>query len=266
MDISSTSQTLELGCPKIDKEIQDAYELARKLRTNKNTLAYFSRLPTEIIARIFTTLAHYSSNHGSLSWIRSVTAVCGHWRAIALECPNLWSTIIFASPIWVEEMLKRSKMAPLTIKADCGFLEQLDAVRLALQHISRIRELHLYAPEDDMVRLINPIDQPAPLLRSLHLSCPALDFGVKYALPEAPFDCGGHHLHRLELVNCSIPWGSPLLCGLIHFKFNKSFGVTQISVTKLLEVLENMPLLETLDIEGLMPIPSSDFAQYICHI
>jgi hypothetical protein len=76
--ISSSTQALELELQKIDK---DNHELARKLKTRRNTLAYISRLPTEIISKIFTTLAYSSLEHGSgLSWIRSVTAVCGHWR------------------------------------------------------------------------------------------------------------------------------------------------------------------------------------------
>jgi hypothetical protein len=263
MDISSISKALELGRQKIDKEIQVLYELARKLKTRRNTLAYISRLPTEIIAGIFTTLARSPSlNYGSLSWIRSATAVCGHWRAIALECPDLWSIIVCSKPNWVGEMLKRSKMAPLTIKTDDRYRypthKQLDAVRLALQHISRITKLRLTLPGDNLVQLMNSIDQPALLLRSLYLSSTDDFYENERMLPETLFVGGGHYLHRLELINCSIPWRSPLLRGLIHFKFNKTYGLAQIAATQLLEVLENMPLLETLDLEGLLPILSRD--------
>jgi hypothetical protein len=266
MDISSINQALELDRQKIDKEIQDAYEqvnkLTRQLKTRRNTLAYISRLPTEIISRIFTTLAHSSCmDHDSdLSWIRSVTAVCGHWRTIALECPNLWSIIVCSKPNWVGEMLKRSKMTPLIIKADDLKLTPnlLGIVRLALQHISRIRELHLAGSGFDLSLLLDPIDEPAPLLRSLCLSNTDDILGGEYELPETLFVCGGHHLHRLELTNCSILWKSPLLCGLIHFKFKNSSDVARIAVTQLLEVLGNMPLLETLDLEGLSFIASSD--------
>jgi hypothetical protein len=101
----------ELGRQKIDNEI-------RALKTRRNTLAPISRLPTELLSRIFITIAysHFDSSNGTdLSWIYAVTAVCGHWRAIALECPGLWCFIGFMYPIWTEEMLKRSKMAPLVI-------------------------------------------------------------------------------------------------------------------------------------------------------
>jgi hypothetical protein len=78
------------------------------------------------------------------------------------------------------------------------------------------------------------------------------------AQPEMLFACGGHHLHRLELTNCSIPWESPLLCGLIHFRFSKSFSEIPIDVSQLLEALEKMLLLETLDLEGRLSIPPID--------
>jgi hypothetical protein len=102
MDIANTSQALIFNQQKIDKEIQDVAEVLRKLKTRRNTLAYISRLPTEIISRIFTSLAYSYFERSDLSWIPSVTAVCGHWRAIALECPNLWSFIVFTSQKWVE--------------------------------------------------------------------------------------------------------------------------------------------------------------------
>jgi hypothetical protein len=255
----STSQALELGRQKIDKEIQDAHdaEVVRKLKTRRNTLAYISRIPTEITSRIFIILAYSCSERSDLSWIPAVTAVCGHWRAIALECPDLWCYIDFSKPIWVEEMLKRSRMAPLIIKAEYPSTKQVDAIRLALQHFSRIKELHLTASRDTIVKLIDPIDKPALLLQSLHLSDSyAYGGSDAYALPERLFIRDGHHLHRLELINCSISWDSPLLCGLVHLKLKTS--VKGPTTVQLLEILEKMPLIETLALGGPLPATSGN--------
>jgi hypothetical protein len=165
----------EICRQKFDREIQDAIDLVRRLKTRRNTLAPVSRLPTEILARIFATIAHSCLDgfgYPILSWICSVTAVCGHWRAIALGCPSLWCFINSNQPIWNEEMLKRSKAAPLIIKVDdLHFtLKRLDSVHLALQHISRTKELRIVASKGNIEVLINRIDDRAPLLRSLCLS------------------------------------------------------------------------------------------------
>jgi hypothetical protein len=262
MSVMNTSQARELGRQEIDQKIQDIsnklLRILKGLKTRRNALAHISFLPTEILSRIFMALVYLYWDNSDLSWIPSVTAVCSHWRAVALECPSLWCYISFSWPIWVEEMLKRSKMVPLIIKADNlnPTTKQMDAIRLVLQHISRIKELRLTAPGDTIAELINPIDEPAPLLQSLHLSDPLGYYlwGDLYMLPERLFVCDGHHLQRLELMNCNIPWESPLLSGLVHFKFYTSITTT----TRLLETLEKMPLLETLDLGGPLTIASDD--------
>jgi hypothetical protein len=266
MDVVIASQARELDRQEIDKEIQDAYdpEVVRMLKTRRNAFAHISLLPTEILSGVFTTLVYSYSDHSDLSWIPSVTAVCGHWRAIALECPNLWCYIDFSRPIWVEEMLKRSKMAPLILKAHDRHptLKQIDTICLALQHISRIKELHLTASQNTIVKLINSIDKPAPLLQSLHLSDSHYYLGDDtYIMPKRLFVCDGHHLQRLELINCRIPLESPLLCGLVHFKLYKS--VNDSTSTQLLETLEKMPLIESLDLSGSLTFPSGDATRVI---
>jgi F-box-like len=249
---------------KIDKEIQDLEESVRRLKTRRNMLASISRLPTELLYKIFSTLACLDySNPTDVSWIRPITAVCSHWRAVALECPRLWSSIIFSRPSWAAEMLKRSKMAPLAIRADLTYLtpKMVDAVQMALQHVSRIRELHLTASKATMEKLIDNLNQRAPLLQSLCLSNPRyshflMDDG--YTLPTSLFDGDGHRLQRLELVKCNIRWDSPLLCGLTQIKIHKMSNMCRPTMPQLLDALEKMPLLESLDMEDSLPVLPED--------
>jgi hypothetical protein len=261
MDASSR----EIERQKLDKEIQHASEVLRMLKTRRNSLAPISRLPTEILARIFTTIAHsYLDNFGyrELSWIYSVTAVCGHWRAIALECTSLWCFISVECQNWTEVMLERSKMAPLIVKAKLDddpldISSEGDTVRLALQHISRIKELRLVTSKDNIEVLIDRIDERAPLLRTLCLSNSwgGDPMNNKYTLPEMLFVGDDHRLERLELVNCVISWDSPLLHNLIHLKLHNTL---QPTITQLLEALERMPLVETLDLKDSLPVMSND--------
>jgi hypothetical protein len=249
----------ELGRQKIDKEILDALDLVLRLKTCRNTLAPISRLPTEILSKIFISLAHHFYFHDDddkeLSWIPIVTAVCGHWRAIALECPSLWCLISSSSPIWTEEMLKRSKMAPLVVTVESSTIMR-DSIHSALDHISRIKEVHLVASQPDMTELFDRIDKrTAPLLQSLHLENP-LPIRVpdnKFTLPETLLV--SNRLQRLELVHCNMSWNSPILRNLVHMKLHNTSPPT---ITELLEALERMPLLETLDLNGSLPVVSSD--------
>jgi hypothetical protein len=259
MSVMNTTQARELDRQKFDKEIKDAYEVIRVLKIRRNALAHISFLPTEILSRIFIILASSDLDHSDLSWTRSVTAVCGHWRAIALECPNLWCYITFSRPLWAEEMLRRSKMVPLIIKAEHPKTKQINAIRSALQHISRIKELHLDASKETIIELIKPIDKPAPLLRSLHLT--SAHYDGMYTLPEL-FVCD--HLQRLELIDCNIPFESLMLCGLLHLKFYKTGS--RLSAVQLLEALEKMPLVETLDLSGRLTFYDTTRVVHLSHL
>jgi hypothetical protein len=261
MDASSR----EIERQELDKEIQHTSEVLRMQKTRRNTLAPISLLPAEILSKIFTTLASSCFDHSDgtdLSWICSVTAVCGHWRAIALECPSLWCFISVECPTWTEVMLERSKMAPLIVNAklsydSSGIFFAMDTVRVVLQHISRIKELRLVTSKDNIEVLINRIDGDAPLLRSLCLANTRGDDprNNRYTLPEMLFVGDDHHLERLELVNCIISWDSPLLHDLVHLKL---LNTLQPTITQLLEALERMPSIETLDLKDSLPIVSND--------
>jgi hypothetical protein len=243
----------------IDKEI-------RALKTRRNTLASISCLTTELLAKIFITVAYscYDSSNGTdLSWIYAVTAVCSHWRDIALECPGLWCFIGFKHPIWTEEMLKRSKVAPLIIRANEGkFMPKITgSLHLALQNISRIRELHLEIRKVVMEELFDRIKKcAAPLLRSLCLSNTSYTHQASdgYTLPETLFVGDDHHLERLELFDCIISWDSPLLCDLVHLTLHNTCGMIPPTLMQLLGALEKMPLIETLDLDGGLPVVPDD--------
>ncbi|KAH7912408.1 hypothetical protein BJ138DRAFT_794167 [Hygrophoropsis aurantiaca] len=89
------------------------------------------------------------SRSRSLMWI-GVTHVCRHWRQVALAFPALWTLLVLENSSWTEQLLIRSKMAPLVIDADLSFFPQKlrDTARKALKHISRVRELRLVVPEE----------------------------------------------------------------------------------------------------------------------
>ncbi|KAI0059864.1 hypothetical protein BV25DRAFT_1787573, partial [Artomyces pyxidatus] len=77
----------------------------------------------ELLVRIFHFLIHSSSpppdfwqRKISPEWISSTTHICRYWRQVALASPALWTDIAFdLGPRWLEEMVARSKAAPLSL-------------------------------------------------------------------------------------------------------------------------------------------------------
>ncbi|KAF8559424.1 hypothetical protein OG21DRAFT_1368133, partial [Imleria badia] len=85
----------------------------------RNSPSFIFRLPIEILEIIFIHCARdYYTKDGRRptptvpSWV-NVSYVCCHWRNVALDCPTLWTYLFATSPRWTEELLARSKQAPL---------------------------------------------------------------------------------------------------------------------------------------------------------
>lgn len=199
-----------------------------------------------------------SSNAGNpLHWIK-LSHVSRYWRAVALDSPSLWGNIVTTRPRWTEEMLKRSKMASLTLDADlsCVTPRISEAVQLVLQHINRISDLRLIASSATMSRLITGLSIDAPYLHSLSLSVPRNNrFGMDedFTLPESLFSGDTSQLQQLELVKCNINWDSPLLTGLTVLKLSDISFLARPTTLHFLDALEKMPALETLHLQEALP-------------
>ncbi|KAI0066277.1 hypothetical protein BV25DRAFT_1797228, partial [Artomyces pyxidatus] len=87
------------------------------LKARVNAFAPITRLPDEMLARIFGALRDMWRPEGrSLGWIL-VTHTSRRWRDVALAYPSLWAEINNdVSFKWATEMLSRAKSAPLAIQ------------------------------------------------------------------------------------------------------------------------------------------------------
>lgn len=244
----------------IDNDIDSLIESARALKTKRNSLATISRLPPEMLSKIFAFVigtSHSEFTSGSLEWVKCTSHVCQHWRAVALACPSLWGRVVFIKPRWAEEMLKRSKMAPLVVRADLTYMtpKMLDTVQSAMKHLPHTRELHISAMKLPMEKILaNAMFLDAPLLESLCLSNPRFGYAsdLNYTLPECGIFNGATRLRRLELTKCNLSWDSPLLTGLTHLKLH-DFRSLLPTMSQMLDALERMPNLESLDLEDCLP-------------
>jgi len=265
----------------IENEITGLFTAIYKLRSRQNTFSRICRLPPEILSQIFifTTFTNVEIQLTlPLSLIR-VTHVCRHFRAVALECPALWTEIYFPSTPWATEMLKRSKGADLILNfRKVGdrllfdrTLGKIEPLKEALTQVHRIQDIELNAVATAELNLLfaDGFQVEAPKLRSLSIKKFTNPYAItpiiepRYTLPSKFLCDGAPQLQRLELVGCCLPWqdGIPNLftsC-LTTLVLSQSNGnLQQPTLPQLLDVLETLPLLQRLELEYTLPITPDD--------
>lgn len=171
--LTSKSQT------EIDDELVALEERMRALRMRRNSLSLISSIPPELLGTIFvhhaqqTQLLHSPDNSDILSWI-IVGHICHQWREVALGTPELWATPFLNSSQATDEMLTRSKMAPLIVRV--GWQYRMDSIQKALMHTERLQVVSLVFLHGDaagrhcVMEFINKLSScSAPKLQSLTL-------------------------------------------------------------------------------------------------
>ncbi|KAF9006155.1 hypothetical protein BDQ17DRAFT_1324919 [Cyathus striatus] len=250
----------------IDEEILRMEESIRTLKSRRNTHSPISRLPPELLAKVFVMCAEGYFNHSNpmlrvKGWIH-ITHVSRYWRTVACNAPNLWAYIIFHSPNWSKEMLRRSKMAPLFIDAHFSVVTRrmVESIQLALKQMNRIKKLTVVASVPTMEKVFAELPTSAPILQSLSLSGPrqsAMHGDYAYDIPEDFLSEDTSSLRWLELSHCDIKWTSPILSGLTYMKIHYTSTVARPTTIQLLDALQKMPQLQTLDLVHCLP-PMND--------
>ncbi|KAH7912426.1 hypothetical protein BJ138DRAFT_1112379 [Hygrophoropsis aurantiaca] len=270
----SVPEALARAQEQIDKKIASLSKQIVELRSQRNVFTCVSSLPAELLAKIFMDYAHqaykgrrgtYSYDCESLMWIR-VTHVCRHWRQVALAFPALWTHLVLESPFWTEQMLSRSKMAPLVIDVDLSYpaLQLVGTVGKALKHISRIRELRLVAIRSATGETMASLTTPAPLLESLTLSA-TLGRVASYTttcIPANLFSGQTPNLRRVTLNECETPWPSSLLTNLTHFDIRHLSPPFRPSLPQLVASLKRTPVLRRCALKDVLPF-SREMSLYL---
>lgn len=138
------------------------------------TTSQKDRLPPEILAAIFVHLSEPDSSEdersGFVQDLFSVTHVCRFWRQVAINAPELWSEITTTSLEIVETFLERSKTVPLNV-----YFRPVNQkiLRSVAPHTHRFRQLTVSAPRFPGPEPFASLTNPAPLLETLVISCPA---------------------------------------------------------------------------------------------
>ncbi|KAF8056982.1 hypothetical protein FPV67DRAFT_1529699 [Lyophyllum atratum] len=246
----SSTPTREAAYIRIQEEI-------RPWNRYHNELSLVSRLPPELLAAVFKYNVGMDVP-SNLDWIR-VSHVCSHWRRVALACPRLWTTIPFHRPRWAEEMLARSKMAPLIIgplvflKSESWHPPHLSSapcaaaplVKATMSQLSRIKKLALHQGhlgEESFMEIVSLLDSPAPLLETLEISF-YNRLRAENRLPDHLFSGDAPRLSHLLVDKGILNWKA------LPFTHLKSLEVQSPMEAPPLEhiifALANLPLLES---------------------
>jgi len=105
----------------IDLQVANLRESIRALHSQRNSYLPISKLPVEILSKIF--LLHQKNmtrswvfHRATFEWV-GITHVSQRWREVALNFSGLWIRIPFHNPKWAKEMIARSQPAALIVKA-----------------------------------------------------------------------------------------------------------------------------------------------------
>ncbi|KAF9244109.1 hypothetical protein BU15DRAFT_71678 [Melanogaster broomeanus] len=255
---SPQSNAADEAQARIDDDITALHLSICALRTKRNTLSPISRLPPETLAIIFVHCArhyYYCEDLGAWKappWL-NVSYICRHWRDVALNCASLWTFLFVSSQRWTEELLYRSKMAPLKIRIDVRYSKHKELMFLekAAAYAGRVQHLSLKLTRHTVEGVLPKLSSRAPLLKTLRIAVERSGhFGERQVVLDTLFNGDTPALRTLELSNCYISWSSSVLCGLTNLRLRDLTSSSQPTITELIAMLRRMPNLVYLYLEN----------------
>ncbi|KAF9051800.1 hypothetical protein BJ165DRAFT_1608541 [Panaeolus papilionaceus] len=240
----------------------------RRVQTLRNSYLPISRLPTEILCKVFAcvrdmpeTRSFPATPHVNIlrAWVKSITHVCHHWRLAALNCPELWSYLEFNKdpPSWMELQLKRSRKAPLSVIFISPQGDRCEKVLLsALSQPSRLHSLSILgATSDTIEKYMKTVRRVhAPFLQRLQV-IEKFQEGIWYSprnmsrkqLPPDIFSGGTPSLREVEIYGNPVPFTSLIFKDLCILKL-KTPPSALVSLPDFIDALHRSPNLKELDV------------------
>lgn len=241
----------------IAHRIADLHTEICTLNKRRNSLLPICRLPPELLSTIFRKCIATEppvTKKGQFPFQLTITSVCTHWRAVALDCPLLWTNIVHtaASPHFTRAQLALSRTAPLTIKtrgsASASLYDALDQVD-RLQHVS----LQFAWDIDSAPAFSRWPENEISSLKSLELD--RLD-----SVPTGFMQKGAPSLRRLKLTLCKIPWHEiPLNPNLTHLVLSQRIDGARPSPNSLISSFSSLPRLQVLELVEFLPEPEEAY-------
>ncbi|KAH9987785.1 hypothetical protein BJV77DRAFT_768972 [Russula vinacea] len=146
--------------------------------SRRDSLANASTLLVELLQMIFSYYAEYKDPNvrsyfpSRPCWI-NVTYVCRHWRAAALSCSSLWTSIdnVLLTKRWIKAFIERSNPSLIDVRVRSRFdrLAGVNELVALLTGCTRLRSLHINAEHETIFEILDALPS-ATHLRSFSLS------------------------------------------------------------------------------------------------
>lgn len=259
----------------LDSQILAVQNHLIRLKRHRNELAPISRLPNEILCKIFALIRFSSSTHYDhiriYEWV-FITHVCREWREVCLGYRDMWSelrTDTIPYP-WLELMWERSKGTPLSLQwhlmADTGGWADL-LHRILGSPLTIVKDLELNGEPASLTTALRFLKTPSQSLRSLTIRNDSVrtrgwksnpNANAPVLLPERFLSENGSALRILDLQKSFLPWNSGLFQGLTFLRLNfpPQSAFPAPTPTQLLDIFSRTPQLEHLDLN--IPLPEMD--------
>jgi hypothetical protein len=250
---------------------------AIRLLHEANALAPVSRLPVEVLGRIFVLVRDAvvsSESYTDVHWT-VITLVCGLWNTVALRTPEFWSVISFTgtNTPFALTSLNRAGATPLYITIEQALSSRREGIiTMIMSRMERVRELRIAlgaSCRDMLLRELGFLSKSrAPALESfvftlvpsyIGTTLPADETDQKVLGMHVLFDGHTPRLRKLDIQMDNPDWLAPALVSPYITDLSITNSLWPRSQERMLEgdvltrVLGQLRMLERLTIRHALP-------------
>lgn len=262
--------------PVIEDQIQRHALVTNRLRRQLNAqFVPINKLPPEILTEILLAYVEefklsFDERMSSKYWKwTAALSVCSYWREVALSSPRLWSFVaVTCNGEWMSQVLQRAKSTPLIVVGRLDGVtsfKDYEALELVMQQLPHIRSLHLHTEGHILEDILAKTGRSGNRLRSLCIAANSLSNVYRPTPPPSllisgQFEC----LERLEIKEVPLPRKvTSSLASLKHLKVTQARDARLSPLSDVLSVLEQLPLLQTLELNAYLWLTEHDHAATI---
>lgn len=221
-----------------------------------NSILPIHRLPNELLINIFLLVIRSGTS------LIKMSHVCYRWRAVALDCPALWTSIHTDNGDCLKAHLRRSHTMAVDITwdlLDVKSSEKMEAfVHILRPHAQRISGLRCSFKRSVMKTLLSCLDFPLPSLETLELATVKDRIRAPLISSDRPiFVEHAASLRFLSLSGIVIPFTSPIYKGLLSLELSYQFHAS-MNLADLVQTLERSPNIEHLALKSSGPLLPSE--------
>jgi F-box-like len=271
-DLREALSTLE---SKMASLMNERERLERSLEQAVRLQAPIQRLPSELLASIFTIGVHGAGEEDTLM-LSNIVLVCRYWADVAMNTPVLWSHVAVSNHVSLDKArrrLSRSKSVPIHV--DINFSPQMDgrggtteAIILAMDilypSIWRWKSFQLSVPTRPQAHAaLSRCKEKAPMLQIFQVRVFNSMQDDHYSPPPLPLFDG--HFPRLSVCSFNsfnFGWDLSMVRGLRVLELGGYWNDFAPAVNVILDILRASPQLEELSLRNMSDVDPETCTMY----